>query len=72
MNGAKDDLFPKDDRFFPTIWGAKEPQNLPNHRVVVVLLILKGPGVLKDEDFFQKNRCQRSRLFFYMGTSCCT
>ena len=21
--------------YFPTIWGAKEPQNLPNHRVVI-------------------------------------
>ena len=23
--------------YFPTNWGAKEPQNLPNHTVVVVL-----------------------------------
>ena len=22
--------------YFPTNWGAKEPQNLPNHRVVFV------------------------------------
>ena len=21
--------------YFPTNWGAKEPQNLPNHRVVI-------------------------------------
>ena len=25
--------------YFPTNWGAKEPQNLPNHRVGKVLLI---------------------------------
>ena len=24
--------------YFPTNWGAKEPQNLPNHRVVVSLV----------------------------------
>ena len=22
--------------YFPTNWGAKEPQNLPNHRVVII------------------------------------
>ena len=22
--------------YFPTIWGAKEPQNLPNHRVDII------------------------------------
>ena len=25
--------------YFPTNWGAKEPQNLPNHRVVMHVLI---------------------------------
>ena len=25
--------------YFPTNWGAKEPQNLPNHRVVIDIYI---------------------------------
>ena len=25
--------------YFPTNWGAKEPQNLPNHRVVLVCFV---------------------------------
>ena len=28
--------------YFPTNWGAKEPQNLPNHRVVIVIHHLLG------------------------------
>ena len=34
--------------YFPTNWGAKEPQNLPNHRVVVVNVIflrLEAPNL---------------------------
>ena len=26
--------------YFPTNWGAKEPQNLPNHRVVSLISLL--------------------------------
>ena len=30
--------------YFPTNWGAKEPQNPPNHRVARIMICLFGLG----------------------------
>ena len=30
--------------YFPTIWGAKEPQNLPNHRVDGISTTISSTG----------------------------
>ena len=36
--------------YFPTIWGAKDPRNLPNHRVVRNACVFFGGAMSSEED----------------------